>query len=156
MQTQELLAQVFAPPVLAVLESGLCHLLDNSEWTWPLSIQSVYHDCVRRWLGAVRARIGRAFIPMASCDEESQMLMFAQTTLTLAQTALSDDVLSSPSRLVVEDELLHLLELGGDLVALLALKEGVAGCRFEQRVLYLSHRGCEWLVAYVAGVRRVV
>ena len=42
--------------------------------------------------------------------------------------------------LVVEDELLHLLELGGDLVALLALKEGVAGCRFEQRVLYLSNR----------------
>ena len=62
-QLHELAAQVYAFPVLGVLEKGLVHLLEHADWQWAESLTPAYHNCVRRWIGSVRERIGRKFLP---------------------------------------------------------------------------------------------
>lgn len=89
-QLRELIAQVFAMPVVSVLERAIVEVVERAEWLWPESIGPSYSQCIRRWLGAVRERVGRAFLPMANGDEESRILSFTQTTCTLAQTTLND------------------------------------------------------------------
>ena len=99
------MCQIFARPVVEVLESAVLRAIESGDWHFPRSISTSVIACVKSWVSAVHTRIGRRFLHGAS-STDAALLEFAQTMLPQAAEMAGPPCVQQSEMPLVEDQLI--------------------------------------------------